>query len=87
MRRASLLRKDGQPDRRYGNKPRGKRSFDYTWERHQNWLALQRPNPEHVAKLRAGIAEFRSMLEAKGGPAVSQELRDALSTLRKLVGP
>lgn len=58
------LRKDGQPDRRYGNKPRGNCCEPYTWDRHARYLAIHKPNPQHVAKLKEGIALMRQMLES-----------------------
>lgn len=38
--------------------------FDSVWtrERHAKWLARNAPNPEHVARLRAGIQEMRALL-------------------------
>jgi hypothetical protein len=60
------LRKDGQPDRRFGAHPPGKHCEPYTAESHARWLARNQPNPKHVRTLREGIALFRDMLEAKG---------------------
>lgn len=60
------LRKDGQPDRRYEGKSRRRITEPYTADRHGRWRELQRPNPEHLKKLRDGIIEFRQMLDMRG---------------------
>jgi ParB/RepB/Spo0J family partition protein len=36
----------------------------WTYEREMRYRALHKPNPQHVAQLRAGIQEFRRLLEA-----------------------
>lgn len=36
-----------------------------TPEQYERYRARHAPNPEHTAKLKAGIAEFRSMLERR----------------------
>lgn len=39
------------------------RSKRHTADAYWKWRELQKPNPEHVKKLREGIAAFRDMLE------------------------